>query len=150
MLFFVGEDARLWTHWNSSSDMHLSFLGPVYCVFIFGVLSGLTSSLWLVVQSLMTVTSFVYWYSKKCSISHKHMLLDGMFWGRYNVNISGVSLSPKMHHLYPIRKIKQTEVIVCRISLYNTPCLYFCKVSRSWKTKRVRNCSRFKETEEIQ
>ena len=150
MLFFVGEDARLWTHWNSSSDKHLSFLGPVYCVFIFGVLSGLTSSLWLVVQSLMTVTSFVYWYSKKYS----HFSQTYASWWdvlrQIQHYISGVSLSPKMHHLYPIRKIKQTEVIVCRISLYSTPCLSFCKVSRSWKTKRVRNCSRFKETEEIQ
>ena len=40
--FSVWEDARVWTHWNHSFDMHLSQLGPVSCVFTSWVPSGLT------------------------------------------------------------------------------------------------------------
>ena len=32
-LFFVWEDARVWAHWNHSFHMHLSYLGPVSCIF---------------------------------------------------------------------------------------------------------------------
>ena len=36
------EDARVWTHWNHSFDMHFSYLGPVFCVFTSWVPSELT------------------------------------------------------------------------------------------------------------
>ena len=42
MLFYLWEDVRVWAHWNSSFDMHLSSLGPVSCVFSSWALSGLT------------------------------------------------------------------------------------------------------------
>ena len=31
--FQVWEDARVWAYWNHSFDMHLSYLGPVFCIF---------------------------------------------------------------------------------------------------------------------
>ena len=31
MLFYVGEDARVWAHWNYSLDVHFSYWGPVCC-----------------------------------------------------------------------------------------------------------------------
>ena len=42
MLCYVWEDARVWAHWNHSFDMHLSYLGPVSCVFSSWVSSGCT------------------------------------------------------------------------------------------------------------
>ena len=38
----MGKDARVWAHWNHSSDMHFTCLRPVSCVFIPWVSSGLT------------------------------------------------------------------------------------------------------------
>ena len=95
VLFCVWEDARVWTHWNHSFDMCFSYLGPESHIFISSVSSGLAlesgysliaainrgrysflheflqgspahHSRWL--QSLMTVTSFVYWYGRKYSM----------------------------------------------------------------------------------
>lgn len=67
MVFYVWEDARVWADWNHPFDMHLSYLGPVSCVFTSWVSSGLTSS---EVAALMTITSFVYWYGRQYFISH--------------------------------------------------------------------------------
>ena len=39
--FLLWEDARVWAHWSHSFDMHLSYLGPVFCVFTSWVFSGL-------------------------------------------------------------------------------------------------------------
>ena len=39
-LFYVWEDARVWAHWNPSFDMHLSYLGPEFCVFTSWVPQG--------------------------------------------------------------------------------------------------------------
>ena len=41
-LFCVWEDARAWAHWDHSFDIHLSYLGPVSCVFTSWVSTGLT------------------------------------------------------------------------------------------------------------
>ena len=41
-LFYVWEDAKVWSHWNHSFDMHLNYLGPVSRVFISWVPSGLS------------------------------------------------------------------------------------------------------------
>ena len=42
VLFYVWEVARVWAHWNHSLDMQLSYLGPVSCILISWVSSGLT------------------------------------------------------------------------------------------------------------
>lgn len=31
-LFYVWEEAKVWTYWNYSSDTHLNYLGPVACL----------------------------------------------------------------------------------------------------------------------
>ena len=43
-LFYVWEDARVWTHWNHSFHMHLSSLEPVSCIFTSWVSLELTGS----------------------------------------------------------------------------------------------------------
>ena len=40
---WYARDARLWVHWNHCFDMHLSYLGPVSCIFTSWVSSGLTT-----------------------------------------------------------------------------------------------------------
>ena len=89
-LFSVWEDAKLWAHWNHSFDMHLSYLGPVFCAFPTCVPSGCTTEGWLqglrawkqaaclsppwVLSGLtvrhsgsgwMATISFVYWYGRQ-------------------------------------------------------------------------------------
>ena len=39
---FLWEDVRVWAYWNRSFDMYLNCLGPISCVFISWVSSGLT------------------------------------------------------------------------------------------------------------
>ena len=91
MLLCVWEDASVWSHWNHSFVIYLSYLGLVSCVSITWVSSGLTAGSgcnliaarwqvffsswcthscgwWLWLQLLMTVTSFAYWYGRKYSI----------------------------------------------------------------------------------
>ena len=92
-LFYVWEDAKLWAHWNHSFDGHLSFLGPVSCIFTSWVSSGWTlgsgcsvmAATWQVCLvsflsflrahqltlggGCTTVTSFVYWYGRQYFIS---------------------------------------------------------------------------------
>ena len=40
-LFYVWKDVRVWAHWNHSFDRHLTYLGPVSCVFTSWDSSGL-------------------------------------------------------------------------------------------------------------
>ena len=46
-LFYVWEDARVWAHWNHSSNVHLSCLGPVSHVFSAWVTLGCFNAGWL-------------------------------------------------------------------------------------------------------
>ena len=94
VLFYVWEDARVWTHWSRSFDVHLSSLGPGSCVFTTwvpqGLLWGVAAVWWLLdgrcsflpespqgspahylwwLQLLRIVTFFVHWYGRKYSIS---------------------------------------------------------------------------------
>ena len=55
-LFYVWEDARVWTHQNNSVDMHLSYLRPASCTFSSWVSSGCT--LWAAAM----------WWLDGCSI----------------------------------------------------------------------------------
>ena len=88
------ENVGVWADWNHCFDVHLSYLGPVSCVFTCWVPSGLTvgsgcslmAARWLVFfsfQSFLRFTgscwraiiadvceSVVYWYGRKYSISH--------------------------------------------------------------------------------
>ena len=41
VLFYVWEDTRVWAHWNHSFLTHLSYLGPLSCVFTAWVPPGL-------------------------------------------------------------------------------------------------------------
>ena len=41
-LVYLWEDARVWAHWNHSFHMHLSYVGPIPCVFISWASLGLT------------------------------------------------------------------------------------------------------------
>lgn len=90
------EDERIWAQWNHCFDRHLSCLEPVSCVFTLWVSSGLTvgsgcsltaarcrysflpefspglsSSRWRAAITDEGATSFVYWYVRKHTISHK-------------------------------------------------------------------------------
>ena len=52
VLFCIREDAKIWAHWNTFFDTHLSYLGPVSCVFTSRVSLELTigsgcSAVWL-------------------------------------------------------------------------------------------------------
>ena len=92
MLFYVGEDARIWVHWNHSFEMHLTYLGPVFCVFattwvssrlILGSDCSLMAAQWQIFSSFLsflgliishwrvTVTDdydiLVHWYGRKYS-----------------------------------------------------------------------------------
>ena len=93
-VFYVREDARVWTHWSHSFDVHLSSLGLGSCVFTTWVpqslLWGVAAVWWLMdgrcsflpespqgspahylwwLQLLRIVTFFVHWYGRKYSIS---------------------------------------------------------------------------------
>ena len=93
-VFYVWEDARVWTHWSHSFDVHLRSLGPGSCVFTTwvpqGLLWGVAVVWWLLdgrcsflpespqgspahylwwLQLLRIVTFFVHWYGRKYSIS---------------------------------------------------------------------------------
>ena len=49
-LFCIWEDGRIWTRWNHSFDMHLSYLGPVSYFLILSFLNlymGVTAVWWL-------------------------------------------------------------------------------------------------------
>ena len=60
---------KIWAQWNHFFDMHLSYLGQISCVFTSWVSSGLICSpSGGSCQSLMPVTSFVYWYGTQYSI----------------------------------------------------------------------------------
>ena len=39
---YIREDARVWAHWNHSSDMHLNSLGPISCFCPFWIPLGCT------------------------------------------------------------------------------------------------------------
>ena len=83
---------KFWAHWNHSFDVHLSYLGPISCVFtswvfhrewlqsdgcyIAGIFffpsqfpSGSMAHAWKWLQSRMTVTYFVYWFGRQYFIS---------------------------------------------------------------------------------
>ena len=99
VLFCIRDDAKIWAHWNTSFDTHVSCLGPVSCVFTSRVSLELTigigcSAIWLLdgryffpsritpgfisspahcqqwLRSLITLRSFVYWHGRQHSISH--------------------------------------------------------------------------------
>ena len=59
-LFYIWEDARVWAHWNHSFDMHLSYLGPVSCVFSSWV-SGCTIGVAAAADCLTAGTLFLSW-----------------------------------------------------------------------------------------
>ena len=54
MLFYIWKDARVWAHWNHSSDSHLSFPGPVFCVFTSWVPSECIVGAWVVAVNLVS------------------------------------------------------------------------------------------------
>ena len=81
-LSYASEDARVWPHWNHSFYTHLSYLGPVSCVFSSWVSSGYTiwggCSSWLLdgrhslfpswVPSGLTARAAVMWCLKKSQL----------------------------------------------------------------------------------
>ena len=107
MHFCVWEDERWWTRGNHSFDVHRSYLEPVSCVLASWVSLGLTTGsdgiLWLLdggysfpswVSSGLTGSQckaaiaadydiFVYWWGRRCSISHQGLWSPEVSWARW-------------------------------------------------------------------
>ena len=95
VLSYVWEDPRLWACWNHSFYMHLSYLGPIACVFnilsFLGAHHGRVTTVWWLLHGRFSFLScgpsgltsshrraavtddydvLVYWYDREYSTSH--------------------------------------------------------------------------------
>ena len=65
--FLCMRRCKVWAYWNYPFDRHLSYLGPVSCVFSFWVPSGLTTGMaitrWLNGCSTLFFFFFYWWHT---------------------------------------------------------------------------------------